>query len=411
MPSSARGIVFTAPRECPGGLRAPRSRPPAGPPAPHPHPWSAPGRRSPASWGPRLRGLCPPAPTAPRWPVRPGSAWAWWKRWGGGDRAGPGRPYPHRGPARQPRPAGHRPRGAAGPPGTRRIPSVARTSPCPSRRAWATKPPPSPCWAPSPCTASTGGLSAGGELRRGGPGRGGALLVQLARAPGARPVVGIDLVPRAWSGPGAAGPTLRLTPPDSTPGGGARRPLPHRGPGADVGFEATRTPPPFRLMRIAALGAGGGGGEYPRHGRATLVRRPAAQGADPDRGLAAPGPDHPPALRPLDAESDGPSSWSWWSRDCRRGHLVTHRARPEEAPRPLRRDGAGAGLDGVEFVWDATTGPGPRACAGEGGRATPGAAPATARRPLGDGRLLVGDDEGAARGRSRCSWSGATARR
>ena len=65
----------------------------------------------------------------------------------------------------------------------------------------------------------------------------GQLLVQLACAAGPGRWRESTWSPRAWSGPGAAGPTLRLTPPDSTPQGVERAVLSVTGgQGADVGL-------------------------------------------------------------------------------------------------------------------------------------------------------------------------------
>ena len=59
MPRTARGIVFTGPREVALEDFVLPDPGPSRPSCASPAPWSAPGRRSPASWGPRL-----PEPTA-----------------------------------------------------------------------------------------------------------------------------------------------------------------------------------------------------------------------------------------------------------------------------------------------------------------------------------------------------------
>lgn len=185
----------------------------------------------------------------------------------------------------------------------------------------------------------------------------GQLLVQLARAAGARPVVGIDLVASRLerartsgahavvdaSGLDAAGveaAVLALT----------------AGRGADVGFEATRTPQAFpALMRLAALG-----------GRVVVVGSIHATAElrlfdDLQRKeLTLIGAWQPRA--PL-----APHPYARWTQTANRAlfleqvrhgtlavdHLISHRARPEDAPALYAEMAAGPGdWLGVVLVWD-----------------------------------------------------------
>ncbi|HEX2517367.1 MAG TPA: zinc-binding alcohol dehydrogenase [Chloroflexota bacterium] len=185
----------------------------------------------------------------------------------------------------------------------------------------------------------------------------GQLLVQLARAAGARPVVGIDLVPSRLERARRSGAHAAVDATGLDPQGVERAVLSLTGGrGADVSFEATRTPAAFpALMRIAALG-----------GRVVVVGSIHATAElrlfdDLQRKeLTLIGAWQPRA--PL-----APHPYARWTQAANRAlfleqvrdgaltveHLITHRARPEEAPALYAEMAAGAGdWMGVEFVWD-----------------------------------------------------------
>jgi 2-desacetyl-2-hydroxyethyl bacteriochlorophyllide A dehydrogenase len=182
----------------------------------------------------------------------------------------------------------------------------------------------------------------------------GQLLVQLARTAGARPVIGVDLVQSRLERARRSGAhavvdagredveaaVLGLT----------------GGRGADVCFEATRTPDAFPMvMRLAALG-----------GRVVMVGSVHATAElrlfdDLQRReltlIGAWQPRAPVVAHPAYR----------WSQEANRRlflelvrdgaaaveHLLTHRARPEDAPALYAEMAAGPGdWLGVEFVWD-----------------------------------------------------------
>jgi threonine dehydrogenase-like Zn-dependent dehydrogenase len=181
----------------------------------------------------------------------------------------------------------------------------------------------------------------------------GQLLVQLARAGGARPVIAVDLAPfrlarSLQSGAHAIvdasqedveAAVLRLT----------------GGRGADVGFEATRTPTAFPvLLRVAALG-----------GRVVMVGSVHASAEirlfeDLQRKeLTIIGAWHPRA--PVMPHHYFPESQAQnrqvfldllQAGTMRVSHLITHRAAPEDAAALYAEMAASPGTWlGVQFVW------------------------------------------------------------
>jgi 2-desacetyl-2-hydroxyethyl bacteriochlorophyllide A dehydrogenase len=185
----------------------------------------------------------------------------------------------------------------------------------------------------------------------------GQLLVQLARAAGARPVVGIDLVASRLERAVTSGAhaVVDATGLDAAGVEAAVLAL-TAGRGADVGFEATRTPQAFpALMRLAALG-----------GRIVVVGSIHATAElrlfdDLQRKeLTLIGAWQPRA--PLT-----PHPYARWTQAANRAlfldqvrqgtlavdHLISHRARPEDAPALYAAMAAGPGdWLGVELVWD-----------------------------------------------------------
>jgi 2-desacetyl-2-hydroxyethyl bacteriochlorophyllide A dehydrogenase len=185
----------------------------------------------------------------------------------------------------------------------------------------------------------------------------GQLLVQLARGAGARPVVGVDLVASrlerarrsgAQAVVGAAGRGVDAVEGDVLGLTGGR--------GVDVCFEATRTPAAFpTVMRIAGLG-----------GRVVVVGSIHATAEirlfdDLQRKeltvIGAWQPRAPIAAHPYARWTQG-ANRALFLDLLREGtiavdHLITHRARPEEAPALYAELAAGPGeWMGVELVWD-----------------------------------------------------------
>ncbi len=181
----------------------------------------------------------------------------------------------------------------------------------------------------------------------------GQLVGQFARAAGAAPVIGIDMVASRLersrqsgyhavvdaSREDVAGVTKELT----------------NGRGVDICFEATRTPHAFpTLLRIAALGGrvvmvGSVHAAAPIHLFEELQEKELTiVGAWQPRAPAA--PHH---YFPWSGERNRETFMNLLkARTVRVDHLITHRVQPEEAPRLYADMAAGAGeWMGVQFVW------------------------------------------------------------
>jgi 2-desacetyl-2-hydroxyethyl bacteriochlorophyllide A dehydrogenase len=185
----------------------------------------------------------------------------------------------------------------------------------------------------------------------------GQFLVQLARAAGVRPVVGIDLVAsrRERARESGAHAVVDATGRDAAGVEAAVLEL-TSGRGADVAFEATRTPHAFpALMRLAALG-----------GRVVVVGSIHAAAElrlfdDLQRKeltlIGAWQPRAPLAAHPY-ARWTQAANRALFLEQVRDGtlavaHLITHRARPEEAPALYAELAAGpGGWLGVESCWE-----------------------------------------------------------
>jgi 2-desacetyl-2-hydroxyethyl bacteriochlorophyllide A dehydrogenase len=185
----------------------------------------------------------------------------------------------------------------------------------------------------------------------------GQLLVQLACGAGARPVIGLDLVASRLERARRSGAHVLIDGAGKGPADVEAAVLAEtNGRGADVGFEATRTPAAFPiLMRIAALG-----------GRVVVVGSIHATAEirlfdDLQRKeLTVIGAWQPraPLLPHHDAPWTQTANRALFLERVRQGslavdHLISHRARPDEAPALYAEMAAGPGdWLGVELVWD-----------------------------------------------------------